>query len=86
MNLVWSFKWCTKSGFSIRQSYTKQLIYLCRYRHVACVSRSLHYGQPGLGHDGSQLVIRHIDGSLELGGVSGAEGGWASITTVQDSL
>ena len=27
----------------------------------------------------AQLVISHIDGPLELGGVSGAEGGWAYL-------
>ena len=46
----------------------------------------LDYSQLGLGHDGRKLVVGHIDGSLELGRVSGAEGSWASITTVQDSL
>ena len=70
------------SGLSIRQSYTNKLIYLCLYRHVACVSRSRHYGHPGLGYDGSKLIVGHIDGPLELGRVSRAEGGWASIPLV----
>ena len=47
---------------------------------------SLNYGEPSLGHDGSKLIVGHIDGPLELRGVRGAEGGWASITTVQDGL
>ena len=86
MNLVADdFSECMDSGFMIRQSYTNQFIYLCLYRYVACVSRSLHHCEPSLGHDGSKLIVGHINGPLELGGVSGAEGGWAAITTVQDS-
>ncbi|MGB0056312.1 MAG: hypothetical protein WBQ20_06050 [Methyloceanibacter sp.] len=46
----------------------------------------LDYSKSGLGHDGGELIVGHVDGSLELGGVGGAEGSWASITTVQDSL
>ena len=29
--------------------------------------------QSGLGHDGSKLIIDHVDGALELRGVRGAE-------------
>jgi hypothetical protein len=33
----------------------------------------LDYSQLGLGHDGSELIIGHIDGSLELGCIRGAK-------------
>jgi hypothetical protein len=45
---------------------------------------SLHHRELGSSHDGSKLVVGHVDGTLELGRVRGAEGGWTSITTVQD--
>ena len=45
----------------------------------------LDYSQLGLGYDGSKLVV-HVDGTLELGGVSGAEGRWLAIGPVQDGL
>ena len=46
----------------------------------------LDYSQLGLGYDGSKLVVGHVDGTLELGGVSGAEGRWLAIGPVQDGL
>ena len=42
---------------------------------------SLDYRELGLGYDGSKFIVAHVDGTLELRGVRGAEGGWASITT-----
>ena len=60
---------------------------------------SLHHRKLGSTYDGSKLIVGHVDGPFKglvvpgakrgcfaIGArVSGAEGGWASITTVQDT-
>ena len=42
----------------------------------------LDYSQLGLGHDGCELIVGHIDGALELCGVSSAERRWLAIGPV----
>jgi hypothetical protein len=44
------------------------------------------YCEPSLGHDGCELIVGHIDGALELGGVLSAEGWRLAIGPVQDGL
>ena len=48
---------------------------------------SLHHRELGfgLGDNGDKLIVGHVYGSLELGGISGAEGGWAAITTAWEN-
>jgi hypothetical protein len=46
----------------------------------------LNHMEFGTRYDGSQLIIRHVDGALELRGVLSAEGWWLAIGPVQDGL
>ena len=65
-----------------------KLISLCYW--LRCLARAnaglLHCAQLSLGDDSHQLIVSHVYGALELCGVLSAEGSWASITTVQESL
>ena len=46
----------------------------------------LNYGKPGLGHDGSKLIVGHVDGPFKGLGVRGAKRGCFAIGAVKQGI